>query len=535
MKKRPQMIHLGYDMPSGSPRSIPLGHLVISGMSQEAGKTSTLEALVTRSGLTAIAFVTKRGEGSFAAGHRIEPFFHERCDWEFIESILESTMKQRMKFERAWIVRACRGANSLADVRRNVTQLMTSAKRSMDQDIYMLLGEYLDKVVPLIEELPKSETLDLQPGLNVMDLLDYPEELQSLVVASVVDRIHSGLKGVVTIIPEAWKFVPQGRNTPVKVAARKLAREGAGLGNFIWTDSQDLAGVEKEILRPASVWLLGVQRELNELDRALNSIPRNVKRPKPEEIATLGLGEFFVSFHSETHRVYVQPAWMDEATAIAIAKGEKTVFDVEGPPRTEEESYPSLNDVVRAQFSRRPSKRKQAKSITTAPAIDRTVSICEEGPSMDDNKLLSGLRLLLAGHDTKAAPFNEPVAPTPMTTIDEAVYQQFKARLISEIPGVLKLLIEKPEIHIKYERPVLQLEGDSLMGRIGRIIARGFCDNPTTFTGFRTELQRTGPQVNNNSLSQGLKKFVALGFLTDEGDVGYKAVPDMRSNIKVGK
>lgn len=128
-------IHLGFEVGTGAPVAIPLKHMAVTGMTQEAGKTTTLEALISRSQLRAIAFVTKRGEGGFGSGNRLAPFFEERADWEFIESILESTMRQRMKFERAWIVRACKGARTLADVQRNVLHLMEKSKRSMDKDI----------------------------------------------------------------------------------------------------------------------------------------------------------------------------------------------------------------------------------------------------------------------------------------------------------------------------------------------------------------------------------------------------------------
>jgi hypothetical protein len=60
------VIHLGYEVGGGAPVEIPLRHMVVTGQTQEAGKTTTLEAMIARSGVKAIAFVTKRGEGSFA-------------------------------------------------------------------------------------------------------------------------------------------------------------------------------------------------------------------------------------------------------------------------------------------------------------------------------------------------------------------------------------------------------------------------------------------------------------------------------------
>jgi hypothetical protein len=112
-------------------------------------------------------------------------------------------------------------------------------------------------------------------------------------------------------VPEAWKFIPQGRGTPVKLAAESFIRQAAGLGNYLWLDSQDIAGVEKIILKSVPVWMLGVQRESNEIKRTLAQIPAGIKKPKPAQIATLGLGQFFVCYGTHTIKVYVQPNHSD--------------------------------------------------------------------------------------------------------------------------------------------------------------------------------------------------------------------------------
>src|SRR4051812_9508120 len=99
-------VHLGYAVPSGAPVEIPISHMAVTGMTQQSGKTTTLEALVNRSGRTALAFVTKRGEGNFSTARPIDPYFVDsnegRPYWEFVESLVASTMGQKMKFERAW-------------------------------------------------------------------------------------------------------------------------------------------------------------------------------------------------------------------------------------------------------------------------------------------------------------------------------------------------------------------------------------------------------------------------------------------------
>jgi type IV secretory pathway VirB4 component len=62
---KPISIHLGFEVPTGTAVEIPLRHMAVCGQTQEAGKTTALEALITRAGVRALTFITKRGEASF--------------------------------------------------------------------------------------------------------------------------------------------------------------------------------------------------------------------------------------------------------------------------------------------------------------------------------------------------------------------------------------------------------------------------------------------------------------------------------------
>jgi hypothetical protein len=109
--------------------------------------------------------------------------------------------------------------------------------------------------------------------------------------------------------------------------AERLARKGAGLGNYLWIDSQDMAGVANLMLRPCEVWLIGNQREANEVKRSLANMPAGMKKPKAADLQTLGLGQFFVCHGSEIRKTYVQPAWLDDKAASQIASGRLSVHD----------------------------------------------------------------------------------------------------------------------------------------------------------------------------------------------------------------
>lgn len=333
------MILLGYELGSGDPVEIPLGHLVVIGQTQESGKTTTLEALISRHAGRGLAFVTKRGEASFRVASPIPPYFRERCDWPFVASILEATISEKLKFQRAWIMRLCQpytekhvsweAPRSLADVADNCEKAITVTK-GISQSVYVELREYLRLVLPEIERLELEraglpDRLNLRAGLNVMDLADYIFPVQALVVRSCLEWINRKENNTIAVIPEAWQFAPKQRGSPVKLAAEEFVRQGAALRNYIWLDCQDLAGVADVLLRQVKVWIFGVQRATREIERTLEHIPANLKRPRPAEIATLGKGQFVVCFERQMYKVYVQPAWMRPAHAEAIARGEEPV------------------------------------------------------------------------------------------------------------------------------------------------------------------------------------------------------------------
>jgi len=316
-------ILLGFEVGSGNPVYMSKHHLVITGMTQLSGKTTALEALISRAGseLKAIAFKTKRGESGFKDFREIPPFFRERADWQYVESLLEATLRERMKFERSWIIKACRGTKTLRDVYQAVEELKAKARKdSLSESVYTNLAEYLKIVVPQIERIRFTRSLDLKPGINVMDLVDMSLEMRMLVIQSVMEYALDHLNDTVIIVPEAWEALPQSRGTPVKVYAETYIRKGASVGNYLWVDSQDLAGIDKTPLRQCDNWILGRQKEQHEVDRTKDSIFRNP--PSDEEIRTLPIGHFYAALGNDVYKVYVKPSWLPEDVAKRVARGE---------------------------------------------------------------------------------------------------------------------------------------------------------------------------------------------------------------------
>ena len=95
-----EKIKLGYEIESGEEVSISPSHLIVTGITQLSGKTTTLEALIKRSGLKAIVFKTKVGEKSFTQGTEVPPFFKDRSDYEFVKSLIEAYAKEKLFLEK---------------------------------------------------------------------------------------------------------------------------------------------------------------------------------------------------------------------------------------------------------------------------------------------------------------------------------------------------------------------------------------------------------------------------------------------------
>ncbi len=336
-------IKLGYKIGTEEEVSIKPSHLIVTGVTQLSGKTTTLEALIKRSGLKAVIFKTKIGEKSFTEGTEIAPFFRDRSDYEFVKSLIEAYAKEKLFLEKGTLMRLCKGSASLIDIKKRVDDELAEGKlRGLKEEIHTRLQHYLENLIPQIQYANLSSTLDLREGINIMNLERFSEEAQSLIIQSVADEVLKTMKGVIMVIPEAWKFLPQKYNNPCKRVVESYIRQGATNQNFIWIDSQDMAGVDKIPLKQISTWILGYQSERNEVKHTLDqiSLPKKMK-PKEEEIMGLRKGHFFLSCYEGVSNVYVQPSWLSDEDAIKISKGKLDVDKIEAPDNLTPYSRPT--------------------------------------------------------------------------------------------------------------------------------------------------------------------------------------------------
>lgn len=325
-------IKIGYELGTSKEVFVSPSHLIVTGVTQLSGKTTTLEALIKRSKMKAIVFKTKIGEKSFSEGTEIPPFFKDRSDYEFVKSLIEAYSKEKLFLEKGTLMRLSKGSGSLLDIKKKVDEALTGKLKGLQEEIYTRLQHYLENLIPQIQYANFSKVLAVYDGINIMNLERFSEEAQSLIIQSVADEVLTTMKGVIIVIPEAWKFLPQKYNNPCKRAIESFIRQGASNQNFVWIDSQDMAGVDKLPLKQISTWILGYQSERNEVKHTLDqiSLPKKMK-PTEDQIMTLRKGQFFMSSYDGVVKIYVQPVWLEDKTAIDISLGKKEIDSIIKP------------------------------------------------------------------------------------------------------------------------------------------------------------------------------------------------------------
>jgi len=323
-------ILLGYEIGTGIPVEAKLHHLFISGVTQHSGKTTGLEAFINRAGLPALVFRTGRGELGFTNAHKIQPYFRERTDWRFLEGLLSVHLREKTKIYRSNLMTVSRGANNLQTVWDRIRRKLTGRERARGWDLKMFteLDQYFSEFMPSLGQVTFATELRLENGLNVVDLEGQPVALQQLVIAASLEYIMEKMSGVIVVVPEAYKLIPLDRPSPVRLAAEAITREGMKIKNFLWLDSQQLTGLDLDILRNVDIWLFGRQTLDREKERAARMIPGH--GVSSDDIHGLTLGQFYiVQYGEKVQKIYVQPAWLDSETAVKVAKGEDAILSAQ--------------------------------------------------------------------------------------------------------------------------------------------------------------------------------------------------------------
>jgi hypothetical protein len=375
-----------YRVPSGEPVDLPLRHLAAFGVTRDSGKTTFIEAAVTAAGRHAITFRTKRGEIGFEGAHQLSIFFDERglTHWRALEGLVAATLEEKVQREpgiRGAIISVCTEpiqAESLEQIHERVKARMQGKMNAFERDVFHKLDAYLTEVLPQIKALRArfTDKLELQePGVYVEDLVGISDEVQNLLLASVMKKCYEIGIGIIVVLPEVWKFLPQDRGSPVKWVIEKFVREMGAVECYLWIDAQDLRGVDKKHLRSIEVRLFGRQPDPHEIDELLKALPMpRAAKPSPEQIMTLKLGHFYAKLRDTVELVYVRPRWLPEDVAVQVAKG---VFAPDGKeverykPQSENSRVSEENDeMYKEKWEEEKRKREELEKKVEAVNVE---------------------------------------------------------------------------------------------------------------------------------------------------------------------
>jgi hypothetical protein len=343
MNEPKKRVLLGYESTTGNAVYIPTDmNIAATGQTRRTGKTTALEAIITRGKFTCLTFRTKRGESGFLRGIQIYPFYRPRADWVYVKSLAEAALDKELPglYDR-WFMEATGETGKLPkpkdlkEVRRNIDTLLegnreVKAARGFAESMLFSIRGYLDLVLPDLfrEGMQWSSKLELQEGvINVMDLEGLSEGVQSLIIASCLEEVFDKLENIVVVVPEAPDFFPAGKGSPSKVVGRRIAKKGGAINNFLYLDSQMIVDVDPIVRSQARLWLLGPQGSYeHEIERTLKLLPKNLGKIKPtaSDVQTLPLGHFYLVIAEEkiVKKVYAAPWWLPEDVAKEVAKGE---------------------------------------------------------------------------------------------------------------------------------------------------------------------------------------------------------------------
>jgi hypothetical protein len=517
-QKMVNQILLGFEVGTAEPVYMRLHHLAIFGLTQLSGKTTTLEALISRSGLKAIAFIVKRGESGFTKYNLVTPYYKPKANWQFVEGLVNVALGEKVKFEpgmRWAIIKVSKGAKDLREVKARAEEMLEKAKRDFQKQLFEKLITYLEIVVPELERWQFSDKLELTEGVNVMDLSEMRTETQHLVIASTIEYVFQNLDHVVVIIPEAWECLPQNKMTPVKWVAQQFIRKGAAIGNYLFIDSQDIGGIDKTPLRQCDNWLMGRMKEAHEVERILKQL-LGMKVPA-EEIQTLPLGHFYAAIGNEVKKVYVLPVGVPEDVGREVALGKRSPESVR-----DEFLKPKLvevNDLIwkekYEQLEREGIKEYEVKMGTLRQKVEEL-----------ETQVKKNLEEIGKLKDEKATLEAALKKLEPLKAFGEAL-RKFLAECSNvrvagfeppaSMPSEISVAIQQPTLTIQKRTPPLSLDDSTLEGKIAIVYAEGELPKDKWFSvsDVTKAFQRHGWKQDPRT-SSALDKFCQWGYFVKQ-------------------
>lgn len=341
---------------------------------------------------------------------------------------------------------------------------------------------------------------------------------------------------VAVLIDEAHVFAPErgkGESTALS-GMSALATRGRKRGWGPIDATQRMGKFNKDVAAELKNAMIGWTWMDIDRDRAIETlgVGRKNRADYDKQLRSMTPGEFFVvgrafgTFEPVKIKVgRVQSTHPEPGSAKQSA--------VPPPPSTIRALLAKLGDLPKEA-----AKKLETETELRARIAELEMRLASGGPAKAPFVAVP-VRSLVAAPAAARTARVVPTAPTPpnppeeiWTMEEEALYQKVVERLKREAPGLLKVLVMKPELDVEIKLATISLDGSSLRGRIATLIADGFFDEPREAIAVLHELRRRGGGAGDkNNYQRELGWLSHSGFLTREPS-GFQAVEGMKVNIK---
>lgn len=349
-------------------------------------------------------------------------------------------------------------------------------------------------------------------------------------------------------LEEAAEFIPQKPYDMLTYSTvEKLARMGGNVGVGLTLINQRAEEVNKAVLELCDNLLLHRQRGKNSLLSLRKWLAAgNVSPPKEitDTLADMPTGECWAWFKDIGRPVHIKVAekrsFNPDRRAMALNKGKAlkaapasvdvSEFVARMKAALAGKPVPTLPPPALP----KPPAKTAAPVRQLAPAAPAAPKPAPKEPEVKESEaraLRAENEELRRDVESLRAKVNDNrVEPASGASLDiDSIWDEIKRRAAKD-PAVIRILTQRPEIEVSIKRNVIEIDGTSAKGRICQLLANGFFDQGATNGGTRTELKRTGADVNNGSIHKILYALVADGFLTNEIS-RFVAVEGMKVNL----
>jgi len=361
------------------------------------GKSELMRRLIAEAeelGMTLLIIDVKKKRDYADFNADIRPYIKQQMEPIVIKDSIETTERYTIKQQFGALIDTVAESETWQEMLAFTEQEMKTASK-WDRKDFKILRYFLKRLIDDYNKFDWSDTLELKKGINVIDVSQMQTQMQQLVVGSIINHVYDNLEGVTIIMDEAHKFVPQGKTTGCSRDVVDYAREGRASENWLWLADQTMAGVEKNVLKQMQYWILGRQTEVNEVEKTVKQIPRAKRLGiNADYIQTLGVGEFLVASHEGVTKTYIQPLWVDDATAINIAIGETSAKKIAKDHKKSSKEDDEM--AYRGKFEAEQSKNRELKATITdlkkmKDPVTVEMTVTKEVPNKEYEKKIADL------------------------------------------------------------------------------------------------------------------------------------------------